>query len=64
MVDPVVSEWDIAAFLPIIAEAGGVITDWTGARTAQGGNAIATNAALASEVRQILGANTEKDQRT
>lgn len=64
MVDPVVSEWDIAAFLPIIEEAGGVITDWTGARTAQGGNAIATNAALARKVRHILGANTEKDQRT
>lgn len=64
MVDPVVSEWDIAAFLPIIEEAGGVITDWTGARTAQGGNAIATNAALARDVRQILGANTEEDQRT
>lgn len=64
MVDPVVSEWDIAAFLPIIEEAGGVITDWTGARTARGGNAIATNAALAGEVRQMLGANTERDQRT
>jgi histidinol-phosphatase len=64
MVDPVVSEWDIAAFLPIIEEAGGVITDWTGARTAQGGNAIATNTALARDVRRILGANTEKDQGT
>ncbi|MFN2602763.1 MAG: inositol monophosphatase family protein [Gemmatimonadaceae bacterium] len=64
MVDPVVSEWDIAAFLPIIEESGGIITDWTGAHTAEGGNAIATNAALAREVRQILGANTEEDQRT
>ncbi len=64
MVDPVVSEWDVAAFLPIIEEAGGVLTDWTGARTAQGGNAIATNAALAGEVRQILGANTDRNPGT
>jgi len=64
MVDPVVSEWDVAAFLPIIEQAGGVLTDWTGARTARGGNAIATNAALDREVRRILGALTEKDERT
>jgi histidinol-phosphatase len=62
MVDPVVSEWDIAAFLPIIEEAGGVITDWTGVRTFQGGNAVATNSALARKVRQVLGIHTDEDQ--
>jgi fructose-1,6-bisphosphatase/inositol monophosphatase family enzyme len=54
MVDDVVSPWDIAALLPVITEAGGVLTDWGGRPTAFGGNAIATNAALAEEVRGML----------
>jgi histidinol-phosphatase len=54
MVDDIVSEWDVAAMMPIIAEAGGVITDWRGRTTALGGDAIATNARLASTVREIL----------
>jgi len=62
MVDPVVSEWDIAALVPIIAEAGGVFTDWTGV-SPFGGSAIATNAALAHEVRHILGATSAMEQR-
>lgn len=56
MVDPVACEWDIAPFLPIISEAGGVFSDWYGAITPRGGNAIATNSALAVEARDILGA--------
>jgi fructose-1,6-bisphosphatase/inositol monophosphatase family enzyme len=54
MADPVLSLWDIAAFLPIISEAGGVLTDFTGAETAFGGSAIATNGALSASVREIL----------
>jgi histidinol phosphatase-like enzyme (inositol monophosphatase family) len=54
MVDDVVAAWDAAAILPIVEEAGGVVTDWTGARTAFGGDVIATNAALAAPVRRIL----------
>lgn len=54
MADPVLSSWDIAAFLPIISEAGGVLTDFTGSNTAFGGSAIATNAALDKSVREIL----------
>lgn len=54
MVDPVMSPWDAAAFLPIIEEAGGVFTDWSGTRTAFGGSAIATNAALAAETRALI----------
>jgi histidinol-phosphatase len=56
MVDPIVSEWDTALFLPIITEAGGVFTDWSGTVTPYGGSAIATNSALADETRRILGA--------
>jgi histidinol phosphatase-like enzyme (inositol monophosphatase family) len=54
MVDDVLSPWDAAALFPIIREAGGVFTDWTGRPTAFGPNAIATNAALAEEVRRLL----------
>lgn len=54
MADPMLSLWDIAAFLPIISEAGGVLTDFAGTETAFGGNAIATNSALGASVRRIL----------
>jgi histidinol phosphatase-like enzyme (inositol monophosphatase family) len=58
MVDPKVSEWDIAAFVPIIAEAGGVLSGWTTGSPFDG-SAIATNSALADEAREILGAVSE-----
>jgi histidinol phosphatase-like enzyme (inositol monophosphatase family) len=54
MVDDVMSEWDCAALVPIITEAGGVFTDWQGRATPFGGDAIATNANLAATVREIL----------
>lgn len=54
MIDPVMNPWDAAPFLPIIEEAGGVFTDWSGARTVFGGSAIATNRAVSDAVRQIL----------
>jgi histidinol phosphatase-like enzyme (inositol monophosphatase family) len=55
MADDVVAPWDVAALLPIIEEAGGVITDWQGNRTWRGTGALATNAALAAEVRAMVG---------
>lgn len=54
MADDVVSLWDAAALYPIITEAGGVFTDWRGRHTASGGDIIATNATLATRVRDIL----------
>lgn len=54
MVDAIVNAWDIACFVPIVEEAGGVFTDYAGRVTAFGGSAIATNAALAAEARKIL----------
>lgn len=54
MVDPIVNAWDTACFQPIIEEAGGVFTDLRGARTAFGGNAIATNGALAGIIRKYF----------
>jgi len=55
MVDGVLAAWDAAPFLPIVEEAGGVFTDWSGARTASGGTAIATNRAVAHPTRTLLG---------
>jgi len=54
MADGRLAGWDAAPFFPAINEAGGVLTDWTGAQTPFAGNAIATNAALAKTVRDIL----------
>jgi fructose-1,6-bisphosphatase/inositol monophosphatase family enzyme len=58
MVDGVVGPWDTAALMPIVAEAGGVFSDWSGRVTAFGGSAIATNALLASPARALLEAGS------
>ncbi len=56
MLDPVMNVWDCAALLPVLEEAGGTFSDWRGARTIRGGNAISTNgnAALSSAIRKII----------
>lgn len=54
MLDPTLEAWDSAALKPIVEEAGGVFTDWRGARTHLGGSAVATNAGIASELRAAL----------
>jgi histidinol-phosphatase len=54
MVDPRLGVWDAACFLPILREAGGSFTDWLGRDTAFGGNAIATNGALAKKARRLF----------
>ena len=60
--DPVVAPWDILPFVPILTEAGGVLTSWPGTADAGAagggppvGSAVATNAALGSAVRSLLG---------
>ncbi len=50
MLDPVLNPWDACALLPILEEAGGRFTDWRGARTIRGGNAISTNGDLLDDV--------------
>ncbi len=54
MFDPVLSVWDAAALPPIIEEAGGVITDWDGVSSHRNGHLVATNTALAAEIRARL----------
>ncbi len=55
MLDPVMNPWDCAALLPIVQEAGGTFTDWTGTPTIHGGSAISTNGLLLDEVMQAVG---------
>lgn len=55
MVDPALSLWDAAALAPIIEEAGGVFTDWNGMPGYRVNSGVATNAALAKQIRGILG---------
>ena len=54
MCDAILSPWDAAALYPIVREAGGSFTDWHGRDTAFGGSAVATNRALAPEIRALL----------
>ncbi len=55
MVDPVVFRWDVAPMLTILPEAGGVFTDLSGAITAEGGDALATNPALLDQILDLVG---------
>jgi histidinol phosphatase-like enzyme (inositol monophosphatase family) len=41
--EPVVSVWDVAAVYPIILEAGGKCSDWSGAINPRAGNCLASN---------------------
>jgi len=55
MIDPKLAIWDCAALLPILLEAGGGFFDFRGEITHEGSHgAISTNAALASEVRDLV----------
>ena len=50
MVDPLLNPWDAAALVPIVREAGGRFTDWTGVTTIEGGNGVSTNGRVHDEV--------------
>jgi histidinol-phosphatase len=56
MVDPILSPWDAAPFVPILSEAGGRFTDLAGVAGFHGGSGISTNGALHQEVLAILNA--------
>lgn len=58
MLDPAMNVWDCAALLPIIQEAGGTFTDWTGRATIHGANAFSTNGRLFDEVLGRIGSVT------
>jgi histidinol-phosphatase len=45
-VEPELSVWDVAALAPVVQEAGGRITSWTGASVLDGPGALTTNGSL------------------
>ncbi len=55
MVDPMCNPWDIAAMVPIMAEAGGRFSDWKGVSTCTSGEGVATNGPIHDEVLRFLG---------
>lgn len=56
MLDPEMSVWDCAALAPIVEEAGGTFTSWSGERTIRAGNGFSTNGALFDAVMHEIGA--------
>lgn len=54
MVDPVLSEWDAAALLPILEEAGGHFIDRQGKATIYSKNGMSVNAKLKDELLAIM----------
>ena len=54
MLEHGVNPWDVAATKPIVEEAGGRFTDWTGTPTIHTPDVLATNGTLHDEVLAIL----------
>ncbi|MGH3584802.1 MAG: histidinol-phosphatase [Pseudonocardia sp.] len=54
-VDAEANPWDLAALVPILTEAGGALTDLSGAATFTGGDGLASNGALHAATLAIVG---------
>jgi histidinol-phosphatase len=54
-----VNAWDVAAILPLVEEAGGRFTDWSGRVTIHSPDVLITNGKLHDEVLQILARPSE-----
>ena len=52
--DPMMNPWDCGPLLPVLREAGGCCTAWTGQETINGGDLFATNALLHEQVLNLL----------
>ena len=52
--DPVMNPWDCGPFPVIIAEAGGVFTNWKGEQGIHGGDSIACHPSMHAEVLRLL----------
>jgi len=53
MIDPLMSIWDSAAVQPIMEEAGGTFTSWTGEPTIFSGDGIGTNGLVLEEILEV-----------
>jgi myo-inositol-1(or 4)-monophosphatase len=59
IVEAALNPWDVAALIPVIENAGGVISDWQGGPCPQGGRVVAAgDSRLHAEALQILAQNT------
>ena len=56
MLEGEIAPWDIAALQVIVEEAGGRLTDASGARTIDAGHSVTSNGALHDDVLRVLGA--------
>ena len=54
MLDPTLAHWDVAAIVPVIESAGGVVTSWSGGDPLAELSLIASAGALHDEVLQLL----------
>lgn len=54
MIDPIMSFWDIAAIVPIVKGAGGIITDYHGNEPLKGKSIIAASSIIHSQVIREL----------
>ncbi|MBZ0171249.1 MAG: hypothetical protein K8E66_02615, partial [Phycisphaerales bacterium] len=54
LIEPSLSCWDIAPFGPILAEAGGRSTDWSGRETAHTPAVVASNGAVHDELLSLI----------
>ena len=54
MLDPGLSPWDVAPMNVVVPEAGGTITDFTGAELPAEGDVVATNGAIHSDVLALV----------
>ncbi len=53
MIDPIMNVWDAAAIQPILEEAGGTFTSWSGEPTIHAGEGIGTNGLVLEEVLAV-----------
>lgn len=54
MIDPIMSKWDLAALIPVVKGAGGIITDYYGNNPMEGNSIVAANTKLHGQVLAIL----------
>lgn len=54
MIDPILNVWDAAAVQPIIQEAGGRFSDWSGAPRIDSGDSVGSNSLLHDQILKLL----------
>ncbi|RMF71160.1 MAG: histidinol-phosphatase [Planctomycetota bacterium] len=59
VLDPIMSIWDTAALLPVVTEAGGTLTDWSGRPTHTAPEALGTNGHLLNAVLELVAGDAD-----